>query len=506
MVVFHTFFVLKKGKIMIDFKAALSSMLLTNPGKVVYSMEEKYFIDEDIEVIISEDGLNASALLLAPESGGSPISIDAAKRKLHEAGVTHGINEQTLIKLIGAKVYDEPQIIAGATLPIDGEDGKLLFNFSTDERTGSPKEIGSGKVDYRALDLYVPVEKDQLLVTRIPATDGVPGKSVRGEQINQKPGKEIMLPKGKNVVVNDEKTEMHAACSGMVEYVNNSINVSSVYSVKGDCDLSVGDIDFDGSVHISGSVRSGSTVRATGGVIVDGAVEAATIIAGGNVEVKGGMQGGDKGLIEAGGAVTIMYVERGTVQADGPVTLDVSIHSIIESGDTLTAKGRRGAIIGGRAGSSGNIIANYVGALSHTRTEVAVGVMPRKRARLQFLETEMERLSDEQIKLNQLDTYLESSRGKIEHDKWHMLYTSGAENRRINDESLCEVGAEREKLMHELKHATEGMIHVFETVFSGAKVMIGSESYTVNDEINYVSFRHSDSDIVYGPCELSKIS
>jgi len=468
--------------------------------------EEVEVIDEDIEVIISEDGLNASVVLLAPENGGVPICIETAKRKLRDADVTYGLDEQALAKLIESKVYDMPQIVANGAHPEDGDDGRLVFHFSTDERTGSPLEMSCGRVDYRSLDLYVPVEEGQLLLTRTSATEGKPGISVRGEKINQKPGKEAMFPKGKNVDVNDDKTEMHARCSGMVEYVNNSVNVSNIYSVKGDCDLSVGNIDFDGSVHITGSVRSGSTIKATGGIIIDGGVEAATIIAGGNVEVKGGMQGGDKGLIEAGGAVSIMYVERGTVHADGPVTFDVSIHSTIESGDTLTAKGRRGAIIGGRVGSSGSIIANYVGALSQTRTEVAVGVMPRKRARLQFLENELERLSTEQIKLDQLATYLEKSRGSIEHDKWLSLHTSCIENRRLNIESIEGAAFERDNLIHELKHATEGMIHVFDTVFTGSKVMIGSDSYLVNDEINYVSFKHTDSQIVHGPCEMSKSS
>ena len=345
--------------------------------KVAHPQEELIY-GETLVVSIADDGLQASATLLAPEPGGSQLSVEAAKRMIYETGVTHGIDDMAVSMLLDAKDYGDPYVVAAATLPVDGQDGKLIFNFSTDERTGSPKEISCGRVDYRSLDLYVPVEKGQLLVTRIPATVGTSGLSVKREDLKQKPGKEIMFPRGKNVEVNEDKTEMYALCSGMVEFVNNSVNVSDVYKIRGDCDLSVGNIDFDGCVHITGSVRSGNTVKATGGVFVDGSVEAATIIAGGNVEVKGGMQGADKGLIEAGGAVTILYVERGTVHADGPVTFDVSIHSTIESGDILTAKGRRGAIIGGRAGSSDSIIANYIGALSNARTEIVVGVMQGK--------------------------------------------------------------------------------------------------------------------------------
>jgi len=469
-------------------------------------IQEEQICDESLYIVISDDELHAEAILLAPENGGEMLDFNTAMQQLRDIGVTHGIDEELLTTFIDTKIYNLSCIVAQATLPVDGEDGKLLFNFSTDERTGKPKEIGGGRVDYRALDLYVPVQEGQLLVTRIPATGGMPGITVTGKELKQNPGKEIMLPKGKNVRVNEEKTEMHALCSGMVEFINNSVNVSSVYNVKGDCDISVGNIDFDGSVHVSGTVRSGSTIRATGGIIIDGSVEAATIIAGGNVEIKGGVQGADKALIEAGGAVSMLYVEHSTVQADGPVTFDVSLHSIIEAGSTLTAKGSRGAIIGGRAGAVGNIIANYVGALSNTCTEVAVGVMPRKRTRLQFLENEIKLLNNEQLNLDKLDVYLEKSKEHICPEKWDLLHRSSIENRQINAEHIYEYTTEKDNLKYEIEHATEGKIHVLDTVFSGSRVLIGSDIYAVNDEINYVSFKRSDSNVVCEPCEISKQS
>ena len=469
-------------------------------------IEEEPVVDESLSIVISDDEQKAEATLLASENGGEILDLDTARRQLIDAGVTFGIDEEAFAAFIKMKDYSKPYIVAQAEPPVDGEDGKLLFNFSIDERTGSPKEISGGRVDYRALDLYVPVVEGQLLVTRTSATEGTPGTSVTGKEIKPKPGKEIMLPKGKNVKVNEEKTEMYALCSGMVEYINNSVNVSSVYNIKGDCDLSVGNIDFDGSVHVSGTVRSGSTIKATGGIVVNGGVEAATIIAGGNVEIKGGVQGADRALIEAGGAVSMLYIERGTVHADGPVTFDVSMHSIIETGETLTAKGRRGAIIGGRAGAAGNIIANYVGTISNTRTEVAVGVMPRKRTRLQLLETKIDMLKNEQQNLDKLDSYLEKSKEHMDPEKWDLLHRSSVENRHLNTGYIDEYTVERDSLIYELEHATEGKIHVLDTVFSGSRVLIGSDMYTVNDETSYVSFKRSDSHVVCEPCEISKLS
>jgi len=467
-------------------------------------VQDEPVVDERLTIAVSGDELKVEATLIAPENDGVLLELSAARQQLCDAGVTHGIDEDAFAAFINAKDYNQPCLIAQATLPADGEDGKLLFNFSRDERTGCPKEIGCGRVDYRALDLYVPVTEGQLLVTKVAATEGLSGTSVTGKELKAKPGKEILLPKGKNVEINEEKTEMYAACSGMVEFVNNSVNVSSVYTIKGDCDISVGDIDFDGSVHISGTVRAGSTIKASGAVIVDGGVEAATIIAGGNIEIKGGVQGANRGLIEAGGAVSMLYVEHGTVFADGPVTFDVSLHSIIEAGDTLTAKGRRGAIIGGRAGAAGNIIANYIGTLSNTCTEVAAGVMPKKRTRILHLEKEIEKLNNEQLKLDKLDFYLEKSKEQTDPEKWELLHRSSIENRHQNAKQILDYTTEKEDLKRELEHAKDGRIHVLDTVFSGSRVLIGSDMYAVNDEISYVSFKRNDSNVVYSPCEISK--
>ena len=466
--------------------------------------QSEYVYGEELSVTVSKDELEASARLLPPEPNATMLTLEAAKTKLLEAGVTHGVDDSALTALIEEKDYGEPQVVARATPPEDGVEGKLVFNFSTDERTGSPREIGGGRVDYYSLDLYVPVTEGQLLVTRTVATEGQPGTTVKGNIIKQKPGKEITMPRCKNAEVNPDKTEMHAACSGMVDFVNNSVNVSSVYKVDGDCDVSVGSIDFDGSVHVSGSVRSGYTIKATNGITVGGGIEAATLMAGGNVEVKGGMQGSGKGKIEAGGSVSIMFLERGTIIADGPVKVDVSIHSKIETGSTIHALGKRGAIIGGHAGAAGDIIASYIGALSSTKTEIEVGFLPRKRARIAALEKEMERLEADRIKLVQLDAYLEKTKGAKDQEIWDKLFNSGVENKRINEENIKATTTEIDNLKYEMEHATESRVHVFETAFSGSRIVIGSSTYKVIDDISFATFKFSDGEVVYRPCEVSK--
>jgi hypothetical protein len=465
--------------------------------------QQEYIYGEDMSVEVSSDEYVVSVKLLEPEPGGAPLELETAKKRIASAGVTHGLNEQALEEFLAAKVYNTPRVVAEATPPQNGEDGKLIFHFSTDERTGRPREIGGGRVDYRTLDLFIPVTEGQLLVTRTSASEGVQGTSVKGRELKQKHGKEVNLPRGKNVDINAEKTEMRAMCSGMVEFMGNSINVSSVYKVDGDCDISVGNIDFDGSVHISGNVKSGHVVKATGTVVVGGVVEAATVIAGGNIEVKSGMQGADKGRLEASGSIAILYIERGTAVADGTITVDVSIHSKLEAGSTITAKGQRGAIIGGYAGAADDIIVKSLGAASHARTDIEVGVMPRKRSRIQNLEKEMEKLASDMIKLDQLDAYLKTSKGRMEQETWEKLYRSGIENRKNNEQYMEEFTVEINALKFELEHATESRVHVSDVAHPGTRITIGSDMYKVNDDTKYATFRYSNGQVVWGVYELT---
>jgi len=472
----------------------------------VAAPQSEYVYGEDVEFQVTNDEMTAFAILLAPEEGGPAISFEMVLNKLRNEGISHGVDQDAVKRMLESKDYGESKTIATGTLPVEGEDGKLIFHFSTDQKTGRPKEIANsgGRVDYRTLDLFEAVTEGQLLVTREAATEGKPGYTVKGNIISQKPGKEAIMPRGKNVDVNPEKTHMFSKCSGMVQFINNAINVSSLYKVNGDCDIGIGNIEFDGSVQVSGAVRSGHTINATGSVVIGGGVEAATIIAGGNVEIKGGMQGGDRGLIEAGGTITALYIERGTAIANDSVFVDVCIKSNIESGGSFVAKGKRGAIIGGRVSVAGDITANYIGALSNVQTEVEVGAMPRKRARLQALEQEQEKLAGEMNKLVQLKAYLSKMAGKLDQEIWDKLFYSGEENRKIYEQNIEENDAELAEIKREIENATDGKVHVLNSVYAGSRIIIGSDTYKVNDDIQFATFRYSEGQITYGPCEKSK--
>ena len=96
---------------------------------------------------------------------------------------------------------------------------------------------------------------------------------------------------------------------GHVALQDGKVVVSSVYTVK-DVDMSTGNIVYDGSVEITGSVAANMEVKAGGNVVINGGVESARIIAGGNIIIAKGMNGTGKGYLRAGGDIMVKFLEN----------------------------------------------------------------------------------------------------------------------------------------------------------------------------------------------------
>ena len=91
-----------------------------------------------------------------------------------------------------------------------------------------------------------------------------------------------------------------------------------------DVDASTGDIEYDGNVMIPGTVRTGFTVKAKGDIQVNGVVEGATLIAGGNIVIKRGVQGMSRGRLVSGGDICAHFFESANVEAKGDVLADLN--------------------------------------------------------------------------------------------------------------------------------------------------------------------------------------
>lgn len=470
---------------------------------VIAPAQLETILNEDAEITISKDGLECSMELLPADSGGTMFDRDSLKRKLTASGVVYGISDEVMMAALAEHAYGKTYEVAKGVPPEDGEDGFLEYNFRL-EVTGMPNVPEEGKADFRTLDLFEPVKKEQLVIKRILATEGTSGTAVTGVKLPPKRGKEAVMPKSRNVEFNVDKTEGFAKCSGLVKVVNGELLVLDTYSISGDCDMSVGNIVFDGNIAISGNVIPGLDIRATGNITIGGGVETSCLTAGGNIVVKRGIQGLEKSRIEAGGSVTALYIERATVVADENVYAGSIIHSSIECGKSLYMRGKRGNVMGGIVRASEEVVARFLGSPVSTHTIIEVGFPPKKRERVAFLESELKRLRGEVEKLEQLAAYLSKSKSNLTDENRRQLKAQSVqtliETAGLNNKYATELNG----LKEEARLATGGKVHVFNTVYPGVTIVIASASSKTSDNIQFATFVYRDGNIIFLPCEAKR--
>ena len=479
---------------------ALDALSLLRKGygrvKVAPTQDEK-ILDEDISFSISRGDMEAQAKLLPPDAEGSLLTLELIHEKLTAAEIVFGIDDTVLSEMLSDRIYDRSYTIARGKEVTNGDDGKLDFHFRR-ELSMAPKDVGNDRVDLRTLDLFETVSEGQLLVTRTPPTSGEPGVTVKGRELAPKPGKDIRMPKVKNAVINEENTTIISSSGGMVTFTNNTVFVSSVYQINGDCDMSVGNIDFNGSVNITGNVISNMIVKATGNIVVGGVVESSQIIAGGSIELKRGIQGNmDKGKLIAGGDIVAQFIERASASAEGNIMADVIIHSSVVAGRSVIMSGKRASIIGGTLRLTEEVVAKTLGTMYHVQTDIEVGIHPRKRDRMKFLQDNLAKLKDELEKLEKLAVYLSKPKNNLTEQERLTMRKNALLKAQELANTYSENTEELNRITVESDAATNGRVHVSDTVNPGVKISISAGTFKVEDTIQYATFKYRQGELTF---------
>ncbi|MCL1808131.1 MAG: FapA family protein, partial [Clostridiales bacterium] len=234
------------------------------------------------------------------------------------------------------------------------------------------KQREDGSVDYRELGLIKNVYEGEVLCNIVLPKAGLDGTNVFGGAIPAKQGKPAAVEPGNNVVITDDKTELRAGTDGCVYFKGGKVYIEEAYSVKSDVCLKTGNIQFNGSVHIAESVRQGFKVTAQKDIYVKGLVEGAELSAGGNIAIVGGITGMNTAKIEAGGDITVKFIENAHVECGGNITCDIILMSDVKAEKSIVMKGERAAIIGGRVLAGETITAKALGSNKHPKQEVSV--------------------------------------------------------------------------------------------------------------------------------------
>lgn len=455
-------------------------------------MEKK--IDSECLVKTAKDKMKAFIVISKP-IGGKDITIEVINEALKQEGVKFNIKEDVIEKAVSQKAYDKEILVAEGIEPQPGKDAELVYHFDT----SAEKSISidkDGKIDYHELSLIKNVKAGEKLVTLMPHTEGIPGKNVSGEDVPGKDGKKLALPRGKNVVVSEDELELVAAIDGEVKIIDGKVNVFSVYEVKNNVDNSTGNIRFNGKVIVMGNVLTGFLIEAEGDVEVYGVVEGAQIKSKGNIILHRGIQGMNRGELYCEGDLVAKFIENSKIDVKGNIQSDAIMHSQVTCGKKLEATGRKGLLVGGTFKVGEEIRAKVVGSPMATITELEVGVNPEMRNKFEELKNELKQVTDNLDKTSKaVDLLTKMSKSmELPEDKKALLAKSlqlKLQLKQKQDQLLNEQN-ELEVYFEEL---SKGKVKVYDIIYPGSRIIIGSSMMYIKDSIKFVSFCRMHAEI-----------
>lgn len=304
-------------------------------------------------------------------------------------------NTQSVKAATEGRQYGEDILIAEGRDAVPGRDGVVSYQFRTDlEAVKLVEDENTGRVDFRELGLIQNVEPNQVLATATKPTPGRPGLDVFGKPVRPVPGQPARIRVGRNVVLSGNGRAASAGISGYVHLDNLTIVVDPVYLVSGNVDFGVGNIDFNGTVRIAGSVLEDFRVIARGDIIVDGDVEKAQIEADGNVIVQGSILGKEGLEVEAGRDIVARFASNATLRAECDIRIsDELLNCQVTAGQCIRLEGANRRVLGGHLVAREEVRAGTIGSKHGlAATLIELKMQPELRAQADELDARQPRL------------------------------------------------------------------------------------------------------------------
>ena len=456
----------------------------------------------------------AAYLTLVPPEGGKAVEKAEVFRRLEEMGIVAGLNLEAIDRALALGEASLVPIAAGRQ-PEHGVDG-WLESLIPIVRERRPRIDENGIAHYRDMGEIVVVRAGESVMRRNPPTPGVAGETVLGQPIPAKPGKEVAFASKLSGVEFDpaDPNVLRAALTGQPVRVKNGINIEPTYTVP-KVDITTGNIAFEGTVKVLGDVQAGMEIQATGDIYIDGTVEAASLDAGGDIVVKGGvigrMDARDRDSAEArshvccDGSFSARFVQNARVDAgDGIYVEEMVMQSDLSAVNQIIV-GKQGAakghIIGGSAQATLLIQAHVLGSPSHTRTQVSAGISPREHDLLKRLAREREAWENRLADVEKLLAFARENPGRIAADVLARAdYTRRDAQTRI--ELLRE---EQEQVSLQIELAKDAKVAVIKTVFGGIEVEFGGKFHWTTDKREGGVFRLDEGELIFDalPRQLS---
>jgi len=433
-----------------------------------------------IELDISKDKMSANISLneTIEKVKNSPSKFQQILEELllkHQ--IIHGVKRINIETLTPGKFY----CIAEGTPPVKGEDAKIIY-LEIPER--KPVIHEDGKANYFDMHFIYDIKKDDWLGEKILPTSGIDGKNILGECVPAPFGNDIPLkydPQAAYEVAGNDKILLYASKTGAIENQQGILTINNHLKIDGEVGLETGNIEFDGSVSISGTVNSGFSVTATGDIAIENpeGITGAKLIKSeqGDIYIKGGIFGIGQTEVIANGNIFVKHVNDANLFAKGKIMIGYySLGSILVA-DSILLDELKGIIIGGKTVAKKTIVTSIAGNRLERRTELVIESQSKQekqdliQEKAALLMREREDFLSLTIKVNEA-TKFKSRLNDLQLQSLQKLQTE-SEKKKLN----CErIDKEVQQLMKELKHAGKEEIIVTKEANPGTYIQIGNKS------------------------------
>ncbi|MDN4493377.1 DUF342 domain-containing protein [Ureibacillus aquaedulcis] len=395
--------------------------------------------------------------------------------------IKHGIKEIEIPALITGKSY----CIAEGTQPVKGADAIVKY-LEIPER--KPVIHEDGKADYFEMNFIFEIKEGDWLGEKIPPQPGIEGVNIFGDNVPAPFGEDVPLqydPQAAKEVQENGKIILYASKTGAVENLQGLLTVTNHLIIDGDVGTATGNIQFDGSVSIRGTVNSGFSVRATGDISIESpeGITGAKLLKSekGDIFIKNGLFGLGDTEVEAGGSIFVKHVNDAKLFAQNEIVIGFySLGSYLVS-DSILLDERNGKIIGGKAVAKNSIITAFSGNRLERRTELIIESLGKQETydkiqeKAALLKSTREETYELTIKVNEANKHISKlNRQQLQSLK---ILQQELEKKKMH----CDrIDKEIQQLMHAIKNIGKEEINVTKEAHPGTFIRIGKKSSLLN--------------------------
>ncbi|MBF4691689.1 DUF342 domain-containing protein [Fusibacter ferrireducens] len=423
-----------------------------------------------VELEVSKDEMTAYVKLnisLSEIETSKELVVSEILELLEANGICAGIQTDCFQ---GALLNSQKIEIAKGIPPVAGEDSKYAYYKVTPKQ---PKTNENETTDYYELNIIDNVSKGDWLGEKTLPQSGIDGVTVKGNKIPARFGRDYTLkydPKTVEERFEKDKFVLRAKQNGAVNFEGEKIKVEDHLIISGDVDYETGNIRFDGSVTISGTVQDKFVVEATGDINIKGATGVGAVgrivSSNGSVFIQGGVNGKNEGRIIAKDSIFVKFVNEGYLEAGNEIHVALYAFDSFLKADKVFLDPKKGKVVGGKINAKHKIVSGSIGNIQERQTIVNVEGFERIdiKAELDAMKLKFKDLLSSANRMKRKLEIFETNMDRLD-DRAKNTYGALVQNYQTLLDDLGFLSRKAEKLEDILRTRGEGEIKIHKSIY-----------------------------------------